>query len=136
MVIIAEGLNDVRSGMVVQDYVADLDHIVADSQNKTDALVVLMGVYHQIFGRRGNDPAVLPMWTQWTLSSLQLYTTAVRLVADQCHAAFIDALAVLSGADWTLDADCCHLNDLGHALIGHAVFQAMATRPRGLMAAP
>ena len=27
-----------------------------------------------------------------------------------------------------MHSDCCHLNDLGHVLIGYGIFQAIATR--------
>jgi lysophospholipase L1-like esterase len=56
LVIIAEGLNDMRSGMAIQDYMADLAQIVADIRRETGALVVLVGIYHQIFGAAHLDP--------------------------------------------------------------------------------
>jgi lysophospholipase L1-like esterase len=132
LVIIAEGLNDMRSGMAIQDYMADLAQIVADIRRETGALVVLVGIYHQIFGRGANDPVTLPTWTRWTPEVAVIYNQAVREVAGQCGALFVDAQAVMGGADWTLNPDCCHPNDLGHVLIGNAVFQTIATHCRGV----
>ena len=108
LVIIAEGLNDMRSGMAVQDFMADLAQIVADIRRETGALVVLVGIYHQIFGRGANDPVALPTWTRWTPEVAVIYNQAVRQVAEQCGALFVDAQAVMGGADWTLNPDCCH----------------------------
>jgi lysophospholipase L1-like esterase len=132
LVIIAEGLNDMRSGMAIQDYMVDLAQIVTDIRRETGALVVLVGIYHQIFGRGANDPVALPTWTRWTPEVAIVYNQAVRLVAAQCGALFVDAQAVMGGADWTLNPDCCHPNDLGHVLIGNAIFHAIATHCRGL----
>lgn len=132
LVLIAEGLNDMRSGMAVQDYMADLQTIVADIQAGSGALVVLVGIYHQVFGCGANDPALLPTWTRWNHDIAQVYNQAVRLVAQKNGALFVDALAVLGGADWMLNPDCCHLNDLGHVLIGNAVFETIARHCRGL----
>ena len=132
LVIIAEGLNDMRSGMAIQEYMADLAQIATDIRQETGALVVLVGIYHQIFGRGANDPVALPTWTRWTPEVAVIYNQAVRQVAEQCGALFVDAQAVMGGADWTLNPDCCHPNDLGHVLIGNAIFQAIATHCRGL----
>ncbi len=131
LVIIAEGTNDMRSGMPVQEYMEDLTAIVTDIQAQTDALIVLVGIYHQIYGRGGNDPATRPIWTKWTPDTPAVFNVAVRLVAQKCKALFVDAQAVLGGADWVLHPDACHLNDLGHVLIGNAIFQRIAVHTSG-----
>jgi lysophospholipase L1-like esterase len=127
LVIVAEGLNDMRSGMCVQDYMADLDLIVRDIRAQTNALIVVVGVYHQIYGIAGNDPATRPIWTKWNSDTLAIYNLAIRVVAEKNGALFVDSLAVLGGADWVLHPDACHLNDLGHVLVGNAIFQTIAT---------
>jgi lysophospholipase L1-like esterase len=127
LVIIAEGLNDMRSGMAIQEYMADLGRVVTDIRVQTGALVVLLGIYHQIYGRGANDPEALPTWTKWDPAVATLYNEAVRLVAARHDALFVDVRAAMGGADWTVNPDCCHPNDLGHVLIGHAVFQVLAT---------
>jgi len=132
LVIIAEGLNDMRSGMSVQDYAADLETIVTDIQAQTTALVVLVGIYHQVYGRGGNDPATSPIWTKWNHEIAKVYNLAIRLIAHKHHALFVDALAVLGGADWVLHPDAVHLNDLGHVLIGNAIFQEITVHSRSL----
>ena len=132
LVIIAEGLNDMRSGMAIKEYMSDLAKIVCDIRQETDAFVVLVGIYHQIFGAGANDPAELPTWTRWTPDIAKVYNASVRAVAQATGALFIDAQAVMGGADWTLNPDCCHPNDLGHVLIGNAIFQAIATHCPGL----
>jgi len=132
LVIIAEGTNDMRSGMPVQGYMDDLAAIVTDIQAQTNALIVLVGIYHQIYGKGGNDPATHPIWTKWNHDAATLYNLAVRLVAHTHNALFVDALGVLGSADWVLHPDACHLNDLGHVLIGNAIFQAIAVHSSGV----
>ncbi len=132
LVIIAEGLNDMRSGMPVDEYVADLEHIVGDIRAQTGALIVLLGVYHQTHGVGANDPAVYPTWSRWTHETAAAYEHAIRLVAERSDAVFVDTLQVMGGADWLLHVDSCHLNDLGHVLVGNAVFAAIARRAYSL----
>ena len=127
LVIIAEGLNDMRSGMAIQEYMADLGRIVTGIRDETGALVVLLGIYHQIYGRGANDPEMLPIWTKWDPEVAVMYNQAVRVVAARHGVLFVDVQAAMGGADWTLNPDCCHPNDLGHLLIGNAVFQVLAT---------
>ncbi|MCI0713061.1 MAG: SGNH/GDSL hydrolase family protein [Chloroflexi bacterium] len=134
LVILAQGLNDMRSGMPIKDYVEDLETIVADINSQTNALIVLVGTYHQIYGKGGNDPATHPTWVKWDHKLMKLYNSAIRLVAQEQNALFVDAQAVLGGADWTLHPDACHLNDLGHVLIGNAIFQTIATSAIGIAA--
>lgn len=132
LVIIAEGLNDMRSGMPLQSYVADITRIVSDIQAETGALVVLVGIYRQTFGCGANDPATYPTWTKWDYDIAEAYNLAIRLVAERTGALFVDALHAMGGADWLLNPDCCHLNDLGHVLVGHAIFEILARNCKGL----
>ncbi len=132
LVVIAEGLNDMRSGMPLMDYIADLETIVLDIQGQTGALVVLVGIYHQAFGKGANDPAAYPTWTKWTQDVAASYNLAIRLTAERLGAVFVDAQQIMGGADWLLHIDSCHLNDLGHALIGNGVFGALVRHDEGL----
>jgi lysophospholipase L1-like esterase len=134
LVLIAEGLNDMRSGMPLAEYIEDLESMVSDISRQTGAVIVLVGIYHQAFGKGSNDPAVYPTWTRWTQDDATAYNAAIARTADRFGAIFVDAQQIMGGADWLLHIDSCHLNDLGHALIGNAVFGAIATRHKGLAA--
>lgn len=134
LVIIAEGLNDMRSGMPLAEFIEDLETIVRDIGRQTGAVIVLVGIYHQAFGRGANDPSVYPTWTRWTQDDATAYNRAIARTADRLGVIFVDAQQVMGGADWLLHLDACHLNDLGHTLIGNAVFGAIATRHEALAA--
>jgi lysophospholipase L1-like esterase len=132
LVVIAEGVNDMRSGMPLPEYIADLETIVGDIQNETDALVVIVGVYHQAYGKGANDPEVYPTWTKWNDDAASAYNVSIEATAKRLGALFVDAQAIMGGADWLLHTDSCHLNDLGHVLIGNGVFAAIARHDRAL----
>jgi lysophospholipase L1-like esterase len=132
LVIIAQGLNDLRSGMSVREYIADLETIVTDIQAQTSALVVLVGVYPQIYGKGGNSPETNPTWVKWTPEMLPVFNLAIRLLAEKQDTLFVDVLTTLGNADWMLHPDAVHLNDLGHVLVGNAIFQQIASLCRSV----
>lgn len=132
LVVVAQSLNDMRAGMPLQEYLADLGDIVSDIQARTAALVVMPGVYHQIHGRGVNDPALYPTWSRWNDREAHTYNHAIGLLAAELGALYVDTRAVFAGADWALHSDCCHLNDLGQVLMGNAVFQVIATHCAGI----
>jgi lysophospholipase L1-like esterase len=132
VVVIAEGLNDMRSGMPIDEYLDDLETIVGDILRETGALVVLLGIYHQTHGVGANDPAVYPTWSRWTPATAIAYNDAIRDLADRWGAVFVDTLRIMGGADWLLHTDACHLNDLGHVLVGNGIFEAIARRERSV----
>lgn len=134
LVIIAQGLNDLRSGMSLLDYIADLETVVTDVQAQTSALIVLVGVYPQIYGKGGNSPETNPTWVKWTPDMLPVFNLAIRLLARKCGALFVDVLAALGEGDWMLHPDAVHLNDLGHVLVGNAIFQQIASHCRSVAA--
>lgn len=132
LVIIAEGINDMRSGMPLHDFVDDLAAVITEIQSETNALLVVVGIYHQVFGCGANDPIEMPAWTRWNAHTARGFNLAIRSLAERHGVLFVDAQSTLGGANWVLNPDCCHLNDLGHTLIGHAIFQAIATHCSGL----
>jgi lysophospholipase L1-like esterase len=132
LVIIAQCLNDMRTGMPIQDYIEDLGKIVADIQKEAHSLVVLTGMLHQVYGCGYNDPDEFPWATRWDSNTSKLYNQAISFLAADKGALFVDSLAVMNEADWLLNPDCVHLNDLGHVLIGNAVFQVIASHCKGI----
>jgi lysophospholipase L1-like esterase len=132
LVIIAQSVNDARTGMPVQEYMEDLERIVRDISQETRATIVLMGVYHQISGRGFNDPEEFPWAARWDHDLLKIFNLAISQVAKRNGAMFVDVLGIMDGTDWLLHLDCVHMNDLGHILIGNGLFQKIATSVRSL----
>ncbi|MGD9091259.1 MAG: SGNH/GDSL hydrolase family protein [Anaerolineales bacterium] len=132
LVIIAQSLNDARTGMSIQEYTEDLELIVTAILSETNALVVLMGVYHQIQGRGFNDPEDFPWAAKWDQNTLEVFNFSISRVAKRNEVLFVDILNIMSGTDWLLHPDCVHMNDLGHILIGNALFQTIVTHCDGV----
>jgi hypothetical protein len=107
---------------------ADLEATVAEVRRHIAALVVLVGTYHQRHGCGANDPRFYRDWSRWQPEDLPTFSVAAQGVANRTGCLFVDALTVLRGADNTLDPGCCHLNDLGHQLVGNAVFREIVLR--------
>jgi len=134
LVIIAQSLNDARTGMPVQEFTEDLETIVATIGRETEALVVLLGVYHQIRGQGFNDPDEFPWAVRWDHTTLEAFNAAISQTAERNKALFVDVLNIMAGADWLLNPDCVHLNDLGHILVGNALFRMIAAHCNGIKA--
>jgi len=132
LVIIAQSLNDARTGMPVREYREDLEQIVTDILRETEAWVVLMGIYHQISGQGFNDREEFPWAARWDYDILEVFNLAICQVARRNKALFVDVLGIMEGVDWLLHTDCVHMNDLGHVLVGNALFQKIATNARSL----
>lgn len=94
--------------------------------------MVLMGIYHQISGKGFNDPEEFPWAAKWDHDLLENFNQAISRAARRNGALFVDVYGIMEGMDWLLHPDCVHLNDLGHILIGNALFQKIATNTRSL----
>jgi hypothetical protein len=123
------GLNDMRSGMPVQDYLADLESIVADIRRDTNALLVLVGIYPQIYGQGANDPAIMPV-CQATLPSRQSTTTRWAWWPRKLEGCLL-TLCPRWVRELAASPDCCHLNDLGHVSLGNAISAIASCFGRG-----
>lgn len=134
LLIIAQGLNDMRAGMPVQDWVEDLDQIVRDIRASTPALLLLVGIYPQIYDKGFNDPATMPDFSRGNPTIAAVYNLSMRLVAEKHGALFVDTLAVLGGGEWMLHPDCCHLNDLAQVVLGNAIFRSIVGQCPGMAA--
>jgi len=127
LVTVAFGLNDLRCGTPLEVFMADLDLMVGGIRQTTEATIVLAGVYYMTgyhdhgAGWAHGDLEAAHRWN----GRLQQYAAAGRLV-------FADVCGAQGQAGWTMDKDGVHPNDLGHALIAHSVFQAIATHCPGL----
>ena len=128
LLIISQGLNDMRSGMSVGEFAEDMTVIVEDVLASSPAEVVLVGIYPQVYGQGFNDPVVMPTFAKGSHERAACFNDALAQIAAAHEVLFVDTLAILGGCDWLIHPDCCHLNDLGHVLLGHAVFAALVQR--------
>ncbi len=133
LAVFAYGLNDSRCGHATESFMKAYRRIVEDTRVRCpDALVVLVGPYwnpqydpevwdsleHQpdfhAFGRKGDDLVCA-------------YNQAIRDLARESGALFVDLYSMLEGASWLVGHDACHFMDVGQQVIGMRVFCELAT---------
>jgi lysophospholipase L1-like esterase len=135
LAIFAYGLNDARGGTPVETFTRDYRTIVTTTQSALPAaLIVLVGPYwnpqfdrelwadsryderRRSFGKfaRSGDDLVLA------------YNEALRRLAQETGALYVDLYPKLEGSLWLIHEDACHYTDVGQAVIGMEVFAQMA----------
>ncbi len=135
LVVVSFGYNDMRGGTPIDAFERDLRTVIGDVQRETDALVVLMdtyaipGVGHT--GRTGGTVAG-SAWNRGTRESQSAYNRMLEDVAGTMDLVFARVFEAQDAAPWTFcspeGTEDIHANDLGHLLIAHRVFEAIATQ--------
>jgi lysophospholipase L1-like esterase len=137
LVVLAFGLNDSRCGNPVDAFIEDLEAIVADTQARTSALVVITSPYWNtqynpaLWKTHRPSWADDPTWAAFTREGDALVTSYVRqmrALAERRKCIFVDLYSLTEDCLWLMNQDQCHFNDVGHRVIGQAVFHAVASR--------
>jgi len=128
LVIMALGLNDMRSGMPAEAFQEDLAYLAAEARQALDAVIVLTTLYNL---------AAYPLYPPFDKGSPEaaaVFNLVIRQTARRFDALVADIWAAEAGAPWVITADTVHANRLGHTLIGHCVFQTVAANCSGVAA--
>ncbi len=126
LVIIAYGLNDMRAGMNVNDFISELETIVRDVQSSCGALIVLVNVYHMTgFGW-------YPPFDRGSAEATLVYNDAIRQLAERTGSLYADVYSAEARADWVVHQDGVHANKVGNLLIANKIFEILATHCSGL----
>jgi lysophospholipase L1-like esterase len=135
MAVVAYGLNDSRCGNPVERFIADLETIVSGIRARTGALVVVTSPYwntqynEELWKRRLPWWADDPAWRVFTLVGdglVRRYVSEMRALAERHDCLFVDLYALTENCLWLINDDQVHFNDVGHRVIGQAVFNAVA----------
>lgn len=125
LVVISYGLNDMRAGMPVTEFVEDLSYLIEGIQNEIDPIIVLTTIYNM---------SAYSLYTPFDKGSVEMteeYNLAIYDLAEKYDALVADIWQAEGGAPWVMDTDTVHANKLGHILIGHCVFQTVVTNCSG-----
>lgn len=125
LAVLSYGLNDMRAGMPPEDFREDLCTLVSEVQAACDPVVVLTTVYNMSAYR------AFPPFDKGSVEATEVYNLVIRQVAEAHDALVADIWAAEGQAPWAMDPDTVHANRLGHTLIGHRVFEAVATNCSG-----
>lgn len=121
MVLLSFGLNDSRGGTPVELFRRACQELIDRIRAGTQAVIVLLNVYymHEVLYS-------FPRWDQSNYDVTDVYNLVIRQLAEKNCLILADIYAAEVGVDWIIDGDHCHANDLGHRLIAHRVFEAIA----------
>ena len=123
--ILSYGLNDMRAGMPLEEFREDMKQIIADVQEACDPVTVLTTVYHM------SAYDWYPPFDVGSVAATEVFNLVIRQLAEEHGCILADIWAAEGQADWTIHPDTVHANDLGHFLIAHRVFEAIATQCSG-----
>ena len=135
LAVLAFGLNDSRCGNPADAFVRDLEHIVTAVKARTSALVVITSPYWNtqynpaLFKVHRPAWADDPTWKAFTREGDALvtsYVTEMRALAERQACLFVDLYHLTEDCLWLMNDDQCHFNDVGHRVMGQAVFSAIA----------
>jgi lysophospholipase L1-like esterase len=124
--VLAYGLNDMRAGMNLGDFIADLEKIVREVQAACHPVIVLVGVYHM--------PRYdwYPPYDRGCVAATLKFNQAIYALAERTGCLYADAYHAEGRADWVVHQDSVHANRVGNILIANEIFQVLATHCSGL----
>lgn len=126
--ILAYGLNDMRAGMPPEDFRQDMRQIIADVQRACAPVTVLTTVYYM------TAYDLYPPYNVGNIAATEVYNLVIHQLAEEMGCILADIWDAEGQADWVVHPDTVHANDLGHLLIAHRVFAAIATHCSGVAA--
>jgi lysophospholipase L1-like esterase len=122
MVLLAYGLNDSRGGTSIRDFYKEYQRLIDMIREKTDPIIVILNTFymHEVLYKD------CPHWDESNYEITEVFNLAIRHLAERNGLILADIYSTEVGADWIVDLDHCHPNDLGHFLIANKVFEAIA----------
>ncbi len=124
--ILSYGLNDMRAGMLPEDFRQDMTQIIVDVRRACDPIIVLTTVYYM------SAYDLYPPYNVGSIAATEVYNLVIRQLAEDHECILADIWAAEGQADWVVHPDTVHANDLGHLLIANRVFEAIATHCSGV----
>ena len=125
LVFLSYGLNDSRGGTTPavfrRAYQELIDRIRARTRGRIDPLIVVLNTYYMHEVLYDGAP-----WDHSDYEVTEVFNVVIRQIAEANGLIHADIYAAEVGVDWIIDEDHCHPNDLGHRLIAHRVFEAIA----------
>jgi len=126
LLVVAYGLNDMRAGMKLADFRAELEAILRRVRAKRSPLIVLVAVYHMSAYDR------YPPFDRGSVAATKRYNAMLRAVAEAGGCVFADAWAAEGQRDYVVHPDTVHANKIGNLLIAHEVFKAIVHAAPGI----
>jgi len=126
LIVIAYGLNDMRGGMSVADFKTELFAILDRIDEATNAMVVIVNVYHQ-----SAYCHYAPFDKGGVAVTLEYNRMLEQLAADRGYV-YADIYAAEGQADHIVHCDTVHANKVGNMILAHKVFEAIVLASPGI----
>lgn len=122
MVFLSYGLNDSRGGTPVEVFRRAYQTLIDRIRAAIDPTIVILNTYymHEVLYTHCEH------WEESNYDVTEVFNLVIRQLAEANGLILADIYAAEVGVDWFIDNDHCHPNDLGHRIIAHRVFEAIA----------
>jgi len=126
LVVVAYGLNDMRAGMTVADFKAELVAVLDRIDEATGATVVIVNVYHQ------TAYCHYPPYDKGGVEITLEYNQMLLELANERGYIYADVYAAEAQTDHIIHADAVHANKVGNMILAHKVFEAIVLASPGI----
>ncbi len=126
LVIVAYGLNDMRAGMSISAFKAEMEAIIDRMQQSIDPLIVIANVYHM------SAYKFYPPFDKGSVKSTKEYNEMLAELASEKGCAYADVWNAEGEKDWIIHQDTVHANKVGNMLIAHKVFECIVHAAPGI----
>ena len=126
LVVVAYGLNDMRAGMSVEDFKAELVAVLDRIDESTDAMVVIVNVYHQ------SAYCHYPPYDKGGVAVTGDYNRMLEELAAQRGYVYADIYSAEGQKDFLIHPDAVHANKVGNMILAHKVFEAIVLASPGI----
>jgi lysophospholipase L1-like esterase len=127
LVVIAYGLNDMRAGMKVEEFRAEMAGIIARLQAALAPLLVIANVYHL------SSFQFYPPFHHGSKTKTLAYNRTLAELAKEKGCVYADVWSAEGGKDYLVHQDTVHANKVGNMLIAHKVFEAIIQAAPGIV---
>ncbi len=124
--ILAYGLNDMRAGMPLSDFRADMATIIEEVRKACAPVTVLTTVYYMTGWKS------FPPYDKGSVELTLRYNDCIRGLAAEYDCILADVWSAEAGPDWFIHYDGVHANRLGNLIIAQKIFEAIARHSSGL----
>ncbi len=126
LVVVAYGLNDMRGGMSVADFKEELVAVLDRIDKATDAMVVIVNVYHQ------SAYCYYPPFDKGGLAQTEQYNRMLLELAAQRDYVYADIYSAEAQKDFLIHPDSVHANKVGNMILANKVFEAIVLASPGI----
>ncbi|KKO00632.1 hypothetical protein LCGC14_0124060 [marine sediment metagenome] len=126
LVVVAYGLNDMRAGMSVADFKAELVAVLDRIDESTDAMMVIVNVYHQ------SAYCHYPPYDKGGVAVTDEYNRMLEQLAAERGCVYADIYSAEAQKDHLIHPDTVHANKVGNMILANKVFEAIVLASPGI----